>query len=270
MHADVERGRQVAQHAVGHRDIGVDQARPAVAARRERGLHVRVAELGEGGLVDLHIGAAGRRERLELGAEGRDRVVPEFLDVVIGMRRDGGVAAAEMQRAGTGNRELRHRAGEGAQALEIVGMDRLRPCELALDHRGRLGAARERSAGLATDRVGRDVAEAAVEIAVVGAAAKLAVGREPQPDPRLQIDRRGDRLVLASLQLLAADLAALISAPRVEQRRRAQQAADMLGAERRPQGRHRASHCGTRLSASARAAGLVPVWTRPELSDEKA
>lgn len=33
---------------------------------------------------------------------------------------------------------------------------------------------------------------------------------------------------------------------------------------------HRASHCGTRLRESARAAALVPVWMRPDPSVENA
>ena len=82
------------QHPIGDVDVAVDQRAPVVAARRERGLHVGVAELGERGLVDLHIAAAGRRERLQLAAEGRDDVVPEFVDVAIG----GAVTAASPPR----------------------------------------------------------------------------------------------------------------------------------------------------------------------------
>ena len=99
-----------AQNAVGDVDVAVDQHAPVVAARGERRLHVRIAELGERRLVDLHVGAAGGGQRGKLVVIGFDGVVPELIDIAVGVRGHGLVAAAEMQRAGTGNGDLGHRA----------------------------------------------------------------------------------------------------------------------------------------------------------------
>ena len=87
--------------------------------------------------------------------------------------------------------------------------------------------------GLAAHRVGRDVAELAVEVAVIGAAAEFAVGRERQPGARLQGDCLRNRFVLRRLQRVVADLATCVALPALEQRGGPQQAADVLGAKRR-------------------------------------
>ena len=47
-----------------------------VAASGKLGLHFGIAEFGEGGLVDLHVSAAGRGQRFEFAAERRYRCRP--------------------------------------------------------------------------------------------------------------------------------------------------------------------------------------------------
>ena len=82
-------------------------------------------------------------------------------------------------------------------------------------------------------RFERDVAELAVEIAVIRRAAEFAVGREPQPDALLQA-----RSLPRSRRSSAAVSVAWSISPRAKRRRsveqtcRPQQAADVLGAER--------------------------------------
>ena len=100
-------------------DILVDQRIRLVAPRPQGGLHVCVAELGECRFVDLHVAASGRGERSQFAAERRDDVVPEFIHVAISVCRHGRVAAAEMQRARAGDRDLRQRLGSGAQEGEV-------------------------------------------------------------------------------------------------------------------------------------------------------
>ncbi len=84
MHADPHAGRRVLEHAVGDRDVLVDQRAPVVAARLQPLLHVGIAELGEGGLVDLDIAAAGGGKRVQLLAERLDGVLPELVEVLVG------------------------------------------------------------------------------------------------------------------------------------------------------------------------------------------
>jgi hypothetical protein len=111
----------------------------------------------------------------------------------------------------------------------------------AVDDRDRLARA---PAGMASSRVlpadciDPDVAELAIEEAVIRAAPKLAVGRELQAEALLQRERVLDRLVLRRCQLLARDLAALEPRAQREQLARSQQAPDVLGAERWGNGRH--------------------------------
>ena len=100
--------------------------------------------------------------------------------------------------------------GQRLEELEIIDVDRMRPSQLAADHgSGLRDAASGPIAGVAHHRVGRDVAELGVEIAVIGAAPELAVGRELEPEPRLQRHRLLDRAVLGARQLLLVDLAAV-------------------------------------------------------------
>src|SRR6201999_3888888 len=56
MHADTD-AVGAAQNAVGDVDVAVDQQAPVIAARGERRLDGRIAELGERGFIDLHISA---------------------------------------------------------------------------------------------------------------------------------------------------------------------------------------------------------------------
>ena len=85
------------------------------------------------------------------------------------------------------------------------------PAHAALDHGDRLVGALAGRAALrvdAADGVDAEVAELAVEEAVIGAAAEFAVGRELQPDALLQRQRLLDRGVLGGRKRLAAEFAA--------------------------------------------------------------
>jgi hypothetical protein len=68
---------------------------------------------------------------------------------------------------------------------------------------------------------------------VIGAAAKLAVGCELEPDALLQGEHILDCGVLRLRQRLAVDLAAAEFRPQIEQALRTKKTADVLGAERR-------------------------------------
>jgi hypothetical protein len=67
----------------------------------------------------------------------------------------------------------------------------------------------------------------------IGAAAKLAVGDDLEPDVLLHADGITDTLVLNLRELVVRDLAAGVAPERLAQRRGPQQASHMVGAKRR-------------------------------------
>ena len=81
--------------------------------------------------------------------------------------------------------------------------------------------------------------EPLVEIELPPGAPELAVGRELEPDLFLLLDDLLDLAVLDLPELLGGDLALLALRPRLLERRGAQQAADMIGAEWRFGSLHR-------------------------------
>ena len=86
---------------------------------------------------------------------------------------------------------------------------------------------------LALAEIGLDAVELAEEVVVPEGAAELAVGDRFEADLFLLADDLLDLAVLDRLELVGADLAALAFRPRLLQRGGTQQAADMIGAERR-------------------------------------
>ncbi|MFL4983243.1 MAG: hypothetical protein ACJ8EN_06645, partial [Xanthobacteraceae bacterium] len=102
-----------------------------------------------------------------------------------------------------------------------------------IDGPGGGGAPAPRRPGILAHRVRRNVAQATVEIAVIGAAPELAIGREAKPEALLQADGILDRAVLGVCERGMIDLAAGEAPPHVEEAGRPQQASDMLGAKGR-------------------------------------
>jgi hypothetical protein len=99
---------------------------------------------------------------------------------------------------------------------------------------------------LALAQIGLDAGELAEKIVVPEGAAKFAVGDRRKSGLLLLANDRGDLAVLDRLELVGADLAALALRARVFERGRAQQAADVVGAERRLDAGHGGSSrdCG--------------------------
>src|SRR5262249_36511526 len=143
----------------------------------------------------------------------------------------------EMQRAGAGNGDFRHQGAVGSNEPQVRYVDRLRPVHAAPDERDRLrcplaGLATLAAPGvLAADRVDADVAERAIEEAVIRAAAKLAVGRKLEADAFLKRERVPDGRIFRGAQRVAADLAVAKARAQLQELARTQQAADVLGAE---------------------------------------
>src|SRR5207244_2907856 len=176
MHADGHAGWRILQDAVRHRDVFVDEGAPVVAARVQPLLDVGIAELGERRLVDLDVSAAGGAERVEFLTKCLDDVVPELIELRVGVGQNSRIAAAKVEGTGAWNGDLRNEPGVRADELEIRHIDWTRPAHAAVDARNRLRAA---AAGLATsgvlvaDGIDADLAQLAVKEAVVGAATEF-------------------------------------------------------------------------------------------------
>ena len=78
-----------------------------------------------------------------------------------------------------------------------------------------------------------DAAELVDEIHVPGAAPELPVGGALQADLLLQVDRLAHGRILDRLQLIRREAAVGVVGARLPQGRRTQEAADVVGAERR-------------------------------------
>ena len=176
--------------------VAVRQLVGIVAALAGRLAHLVVAQIGEVGVVHLHVGAAGRGQRAQLVAVGVGDVLVERLEVGIVLAADAGAAAAEMQHGRRRDRHLRRAAGATC-ALEILEVGQLDVLDVAhlVDHahhrrRELLGAVglldRDRDVGL-------HAAELLEEIDVEVGAAELAVGDALQADVFLELDDLGDR-----------------------------------------------------------------------------
>src|SRR5262249_4106131 len=104
--------------------------------------------------------------------------------------------------------------------------------ELALEAKQDRARLRALELELALAVVGLDAVERGEEIGLPRGAAILAVGDRPEPGRLLLADERDDLAVLDGAQRPGVDLAALALLTRLVQRRRAQEAADVIGAER--------------------------------------
>src|SRR5262245_12650534 len=103
------------------------------------------------------------------------------------------------------------------------------------------------------------------EVEVPPGAAELAVGGELEPDLLLLPDHLLDLAVLDLLQLRGADLALLALAPRGLERRRAQQAAHVIGPERRLGSLHGSSviYCPSSTRSPSPREIIAPTPRRP-------
>src|SRR5262249_16732474 len=176
------------------------------------------AGVGEG----AHRLAIGRAQVLEHAIElGIDRVI------------DRGLHRTAIDRRGRRDRDLGHALGMRRDELEmldhrVAGEPHLAGHAHALVARLHPGKGNAVIHDMALDPV-----EAPEKIEVPPGAAELAVGDRLEPDLLLLLDGALDLAVFYRLDLRRADLPCGAPPPRFLQRRRTQQAADVVGAERR-------------------------------------
>src|SRR5262249_46010582 len=147
-------------------------------------------------------------------------------------------SAAKMHDRRRRDGDLRHGARDRYQELEILDEDAaFRARQPAAHLHGRRAVQTLSRIRVEADRqLGRnhlDVAELQHEVAVPGMAVVLAVGSEPESQVLLQAYDLADRRLLDRTQFLRRQVALLGPLARRDQRVRTDQAADMVGAERR-------------------------------------
>src|SRR6185503_17457007 len=180
---------------------------------------LRIAQVGEGHVVELQVAAARPGERADRGAVDLGRVLPEFVEVGIGLLRDAGAARAQMQHRRLRDGELAGLLRDRFQEREVVHHDRLRVAELADDVRYRRLVHRAVELGRRPrDRRERHAVELREEVEVPPVAAELAVGDRLEADRLLLRHDSPDRLLARPFVLGHAG--------------RAQQAAHLVCSER--------------------------------------
>jgi len=194
-----------------------------------------VVEEREQGVVELQVRAAEASQRGDLVGVGGSQVGAELVPAGV---TAAGQVGAEVGHARRGDGELGYRAGHGrGQEPEVVGEDGLGQVHVA-GHLGpvglvdRLSVAPEHGDGRPLRRVAQ-AAEARDEVGVPLGAAELAVGGRAQPGRLLHRDGVPDRIVLGLGELVRGDGPSPAVGAGAEQRGRAEQAPDVVGAERR-------------------------------------
>ena len=139
-----------------------------------------------------------------------------------------------MHGRGRRQRDLRRDAGGVAQEHELVERERTgAPQRRGRIGRGEIDLVAAVVAKLEQRRAHLEALRAFHEAAPIGAAAELAVGHDRKPDLLLHVNGLAHAIVLDARELGLADLVAGMAPERLPQRRRPQQAADVVGAKRR-------------------------------------
>src|SRR5205823_2768523 len=156
-----------------------------------------------------------------------------------------GPCAGVVDHARRRDRELGDGGGDRAgQEAERLGEDDVLQADRPIDPEG--GRGELQGARLIAEPDGEallapaDATELVDEVHVPGGPPELAVGGGPKPDVFLHGYDRPDRLVLGGPKLLTRQVPCRLGGPRLAERRRPQQAADVVGPERRRvHGEHR-------------------------------
>src|SRR5215472_14736229 len=193
---------------------------------------------------ELQIAATGVVERLHCLLVGIAEIVEELIEIGIDAFLDAVLGQAEMQHRRRGDGHLRRDLAVGFEKLEVRQHRMVGKADLAHDAQPlRLGLhATELDALLGL--VNLDPVEHAEEVEVPPGAAELAVGRKLKAEFLLLLDDLFDLAVLDRLELGGGNSALFALCARLFERRGGQEAADMIGAERRFGSLHRSGSLG--------------------------
>ena len=190
------------------------------------------AQVGPHRVVELQVAAAGVVERLDGLAVDLGEVVEIAVHVRVGVRADGGAAAAEVHHRRRGDGHLRHDLADRLQEPEVLEHGMVGgEVELARDLQAFGLGVHAVELDALIDRHALAALQAPEEVEVPPGAAELAVGDELEADRLLLGDQLADLLVLHGGELRGRDGALGVFGARLLERRGAQQAADHVGAE---------------------------------------
>jgi hypothetical protein len=193
--------------------------------------HLLVAQVGQVGVVHLHIGAAGATAAQFVAIGLGHVVIKRRVQLGVGVFADAGAPAAKVQHGGRGDGDLGRmaRADLALQVLEVGQLDVLDVAHL-VDHAHHRRRQLLRAIGLTDgDRdVGLDAADLLQKVDVEIGAAELAVGDALQAHVFLELHDLGDGLVFDRAQLLGRDVALGLLLAGLQQVLGAQKAADMV------------------------------------------
>ena len=198
----------------------------------------RIVQVSQRGVVELQVGAAQLAQPPHLVGVGGGQVRPEFLDVGVDLRIEHRRAAAVVHHVRRRDRLLRHGGAHlRLQVGEVLAEDGLVHPDLAGDvQRGRGPLDGARGVGELHGQVARRLgypANLVDEVHMPGGPAELSVGGRLQADLLLHPHRAGDLLVLDRAQAGRLDPSGGKVLAGLMQPRGAQQAADVVGPERR-------------------------------------
>ena len=200
-------------HFVDELGIAVGQFVGVVTALASSFTHVVVAQVGQVGVVHLHIGATGVGQRLQLFAISLGHVVIK-LGIQLGVMgfADARAATPEVQHGGGGNGHLGHAtAARGHLAFKVFKVGALNVFHvLDLVHHLHHGGSQLFHAIRAQhgDRdIGRNATQLLQKVDVKVSATELAIGDAFKAHIFLKLHDVGDGLVFHSTQLLSGDFA---------------------------------------------------------------
>src|SRR5262249_41679737 len=240
------------------------------------------AKIGPHRVVELQVAAAGIVESFHRLLIGIADIVEELIEIGVNVLLDAVLGQTEMQHRRRRDGHLRRDFGVRLEKFEVLEHRMLGEADLADDAQPlRLGLhAAELDALLGL--VDFDAVEHAEKVEMPPGAAQLAVGRQLKPEFLLLLDDLFDLAVLDRFELGRRDGALLALGARLLERRGAQEAADVIGTERRFGPLHRSASLGSfnseqrhqlKASSTTKRWALCPVarWgTSPSCAENAA
>src|SRR5262245_22251148 len=233
MHGNRHVGGDVRHRGIDQ--VGITLGEPAwVVAAPFLGLAVDgVAQHGDEHLVELQVATAGIGESAHALAVGGAQLGEELLEGGIGLLAHRGAAGAAVERRRRRNRDLRRPRRVRLDELEMLQHRVIGKAELADDARALRACLHALECDALLHHVALGAVETPEEVEVPPGAAELAVGDGLESHLLLLLDDALDLAILHRLERGRIDLALGVLFARLLQRCRTQQAADMVGAERR-------------------------------------
>ncbi len=215
-------------------DIEIDEPIGLAAGALDLAADRRVAQQGDGDLIELNVTTSCRCEvphlRREYGAKIRGKFCCIRIDAAIGKIG----AAIEVHRRRRRQGDLRRDFGGIAQESELVERQGACALDFALCVRRRelnlvpVIVAEHELGGTDFKSVG-----ALDEAAPIGRTTKFAIGDDRKTHPLLHADGVADAMILDAAECLVVEFMRRMLTEGLPQFRRPQQAADMIGTERR-------------------------------------